>query len=224
MMQPEKVIIADDHPLFRQALLETLKTELSNTVWLEAETVNELNTLLSEQTDADLLLLDLNIPGAHGFNTLVHVRQHFPQIPVVVVSAYDDSDTIAKAMEHGASGFVPKSTPVATIFEAISQVFAGNIWTPANFSSQQNQNSKSEIAERIASLTQQQYKILMMFAEGMLNKQIAYDLNVSEATIKAHATAIFKKLNVRNRTQAVITLNELDLSESEFESELGGKA
>ncbi len=223
MMQPEKVIIADDHPLFRQALLETLKTELSSTQWLEAETVSELNTLLTQQSDADLLLLDLNIPGAHGFNTLVHVRQHFPQIPVVVVSAYDDSDTISKAMEHGASGFVPKSTPVATIFEAISQVFAGNIWTPANFSSQQSQHSKSDIAERIASLTQQQYKILMMFAEGMLNKQIAYDLNVSEATIKAHATAIFKKLNVRNRTQAVITLNELDLSESEFESGLGGK-
>lgn len=223
MMQPEKVIIADDHPLFRQALLETLKTELSSTQWLEAETVNELNALLSQESDADLLLLDLNIPGAHGFNTLVHVRQHFPQIPVVVVSAYDDSDTISKAMEHGASGFVPKSTPVATIFEAISQVFAGNLWTPPNYSAQQNQNSKSEIAERIASLTQQQYKILMMFAEGMLNKQIAYDLNVSEATIKAHATAIFKKLNVRNRTQAVITLNELDLSESEFESELGGK-
>lgn len=224
MMQPEKVIIADDHPLFRQALLETLKTELSSTQWLEAETVAELNTLLSAESDADLLLLDLNIPGAHGFNTLVHVRQHFPQIPVVVVSAYDDSDTISKAMEHGASGFVPKSTPVATIFEAISQVFAGNLWTPPSYSSQQNQHSKSDIAERIASLTQQQYKILMMFAEGMLNKQIAYDLNVSEATIKAHATAIFKKLNVRNRTQAVITLNELDLSESEFEHELGGKA
>lgn len=223
MMQPDKVIIADDHPLFRQALLETLKTELSNTQWLEAETVVELNQLLTKNSDSDLLLLDLNIPGAHGFNTLVHVRQHFPQIPVVVVSAYDDTDTITKAMEHGASGFVPKSTPVQTIFEAISQVVAGNIWTPPSFSSHQGQNSKSQIAERIASLTQQQYKILMMFAEGMLNKQIAYDLNVSEATIKAHATAIFKKLNVRNRTQAVITLGELDLSESEFESELGGK-
>lgn len=224
MMQPEKVIIADDHPLFRQALLETLKTELNKTQWLEADTVAELNTLLGEHADADLLLLDLNIPGAHGFNTLVHVRQHFPQIPVVVVSAYDDADTIGKAMEHGASGFVPKSTPVETIFEAISQVFAGNIWTPANYNStSQGQTSKSEIAERIGSLTQQQYKILMMFAEGMLNKQIAYDLNVSEATIKAHATAIFKKLNVRNRTQAVITLNELDLSETEFENELGSK-
>lgn len=220
MLQPEKVIIADDHPLFRQALLETLKTQMSATKWLEAETVDELNTMLTAHSDSDMLLLDLNIPGAHGFNTLVHVRQHFPQIPVVVVSAYDDVDTITKAMEHGASGFVPKSTPVETIFDAINQVFAGQVWTPESYSTQNNQHSKSEIAERIASLTQQQYKILMMFAEGLLNKQIAYELNVSEATIKAHATAIFKKLNVRNRTQAVITLGELELNESEFESEL----
>lgn len=223
-MQPDKVLIADDHPLFRQALLETLKTELTETQWREAETVDELNKLLAANTDADLLLLDLNIPGAHGFNTLVHVRQHYPQIPVVVVSAYDDTDTITQAMSHGASGFVPKSTPVETIFEAISKVVAGEIWTPVSFNAGQGQHSKSDIAERIASLTQQQYRILMMFAEGLLNKQIAYDLNVSEATIKAHATAIFKKLNVRNRTQAVITLSELDLSESEFESELTQKS
>ncbi|MBU2880641.1 response regulator transcription factor [Psychrosphaera sp. B3R10] len=219
-MQPEKIIVADDHPLFRQALLETLRSKLTHTQWLEAENVNELNTLLAENTDADLLLLDLNIPGAHGFNTLIHVRRHFPQIPVVVVSAYDDVDTISSAMEHGSSGFVPKSTPVETIFLAINEVFSGNIWTPPNFSAQTAQSGKSDIAERIASLTPQQYKILMMFAEGLLNKQIAYDLHVSEATIKAHATAIFKKLNVRNRTQAVITLNELDLSGTAFETEL----
>ncbi|NVK23431.1 MAG: response regulator transcription factor [Gammaproteobacteria bacterium] len=223
MMQPDKILIADDHPLFRQALLETLKTELTHTQWLEAQNVEELNKLLAAHNDTDLLLLDLNIPGAHGFNTLVHVRQHYPQIPVVVVSAYDDSDTINQAMSHGASGFVPKSTPVETIFEAINKVVSGDIWTPPSFNSQQCQPSKSEIAERIASLTHQQYKILMMFAEGLLNKQIAYELNVSEATIKAHATAIFKKLNVRNRTQAVITLGELELAESEFETGLTDK-
>lgn len=221
MLQPEKVIIADDHPLFRQALLETLKSKMHSTNWLEAETVEQLNDMLGKNDDADLLLLDLNIPGAHGFNTLVHVRQHFPQIPVVVVSAYDDVDTINKAMAYGAAGFVPKSTPVETIFEAISKVISGGLWTPPEYDSNTSQSpSKSDIAERVASLTQQQYKILMMFAEGLLNKQIAYDLNVSEATIKAHATAIFRKLNVRNRTQAVIVLKELDLSETNFEQEL----
>ncbi len=220
MLQPEKVIIADDHPLFRHALLETLKSKLTSTLWLEADTVDQLNQQLSEHKDADLLLLDLNIPGAHGFNTLIHVRQHYQQLPVVVISAYDDTDTINKVMEFGASAFVPKSTDVETIYQAITQVYQGGVWTPPNWQGAQAGNSKSDIASRVASLTQQQYKILMMFAEGLLNKQIAYELNVSEATIKAHATAIFRKLNVRNRTQAVITIAELDLAESAFEHEL----
>lgn len=220
MFLPDKVIIADDHPLFRQALLETLKERMRQTLWIEAETVQQLDTSLDIHTDADLLLLDLNIPGAHGFNTLIHVRQHFPQIPVVVVSAYEDRDTISQAMSYGAAGFIPKSTDVNTIFDAINEVLSGQVWTPEAFNNNTQEESKSEVAERIASLTQQQYKILLMFAEGLLNKQIAYDLNVSEATIKAHATAIFRKLNVRNRTQAVIVLGQLDLNEPEFSSEL----
>ena len=220
MLKPEKIIITDDHPLFRKALLETLKESLPTTQWLEAETVEGLDILLSENTEADLLLLDLNIPGAHGFNTLIHIRQHFPQIPVVIISAYEDNDTITKAMRYGASGFIPKSSPASSIFEAINQVLAGGLWTPETLTEQNVQNSQSQIAANVASLTQQQYRILMMFAEGMLNKQIAYDLSVSEATIKAHATAIFRKLNVRNRTQAVILLSQLDISEQGFPREL----
>ncbi|WP_448565814.1 response regulator [Thalassotalea ganghwensis] len=218
MIQPEKIIIADDHPLFRQALLDTLKGQLTDTLWIQAQTIAELEQQLTAHQDADLLLLDLNIPGAHGFNTLIHVRTHYPQIPVVVVSAHEEHDTIAKAMEYGASGFVPKSSPVTLIFLAIEQVLTGNIWTPENFLSDTN-TQDSDIAQRVASLTQQQYKILMMFAQGMLNKQIAYDLDVSEATIKAHATAIFRKLNVRNRTQAVIAISQLDLSDNQFSAE-----
>jgi DNA-binding NarL/FixJ family response regulator len=216
MIQPEKIIIADDHPLFRQALLGTLKAKLTYTTWLEAQTIAELEQQLTSHTDSDLLLLDLNIPGAHGFNTLIHVRNHFPQIPVVIVSAHEDHDTISKAMEYGAAGFVPKSTPVDDIYSAIVAVLSGNIWLPASFEQSQKSNDDSNIAERVASLTQQQYRILMMFAQGMLNKQIAYDLNVSEATIKAHATAIFRKLDVRNRTQAVIAIAQLDLTEAGF--------
>ncbi len=217
MIQPEKIIIADDHPLFRQALLGTLKAKLTYTTWLEAQTIEELEQQLTSHNDSDLLLLDLNIPGAHGFNTLIHVRNHFPQIPVVIVSAHEDHDTISKAMEYGAAGFVPKSTPVDDIYSAIVAVLSGNTWLPASFEQVQNDNNESDIAERVASLTQQQYRILMMFAQGMLNKQIAYDLNVSEATIKAHATAIFRKLDVRNRTQAVIAISQLDLTEAGFQ-------
>jgi len=216
MIQPEKIIIADDHPLFRQALLDTLKIQLTKTQWVEAQTITELEQQLIAHQDADLLLLDLNIPGAHGFNTLIHVRNHYPQIPVVVVSAHEDQETIAQAMEYGAAGFVPKSTPVSAILAAIQQVLIGNIWVPEQFQKNAENAQHIDIAERVASLTQQQYKILMMFAQGMLNKQIAYDLNVSEATIKAHATAIFRKLDVRNRTQAVIAIGQLDLTDISF--------
>ncbi len=216
MIQPEKIIIAYDHPLFRQALLGTLKAKLSHTQWLEAETIDQLEQQLQANSDSDLLLLDLNIPGAHGFNTLIHVRNHFPQIPVVVVSAHEDHNTISQAMSYGAAGFVPKSTPVDDIFTAIMAVLSGDLWLPESFQSAQVASNKGDIAERVASLTQQQYRILMMFAQGLLNKQIAYDLNVSEATIKAHATAIFRKLDVRNRTQAVIAIGQLDLTEAKF--------
>jgi len=217
MIQPEKIIIADDHPLFRQALLGTLKSKLGQTQWLEAQTIAELEQQLQDHSDSDLLLLDLNIPGAHGFSTLIHVRNHFPQIPVVVVSAHEDQKTISKAMGYGAAGFVPKSTPVDDIFAAIVAVLSGETWLPASFQNAQENNDNIDVAERVASLTQQQYRILMMFAQGLLNKQIAYDLNVSEATIKAHATAIFRKLDVRNRTQAVIAITQLDLSKTGFE-------
>ena len=216
MIQPEKIIIADDHPLFRQALLGTLKNKLGQTQWLEAQTIAELEQCLQDNSDSDLLLLDLNIPGAHGFSTLIHVRNHFPQIPVVVVSAHEDHGTISKAMGYGAAGFVPKSTPVDDIFNAIVTVLSGEIWLPQSFQTMQDSGDITDIADRVASLTQQQYRILMMFAQGLLNKQIAYDLNVSEATIKAHATAIFRKLDVRNRTQAVIAIAQLDLKETSF--------
>ncbi len=216
MIQPEKIIIADDHPLFRQALLGTLKNKLTKTQWLEAQTIAELEQQLQNNNDSDLLLLDLNIPGAHGFSTLIHVRNHFPQIPVVIVSAHEDQNTISKAMKYGAAGFIPKSTPIDDIFNAIVAVLSGETWLPKSFESILENTDATDIAERVASLTQQQYRILLMFAQGLLNKQIAYDLNVSEATIKAHATAIFRKLDVRNRTQAVIAIAKLDLNEAGF--------
>ncbi|MFD2167375.1 response regulator [Thalassotalea euphylliae] len=216
MIQPDNIIIADDHPLFRQALLATLMPKFANCKWQEAQTIAELEQQLIAHADADLLILDLNIPGGHGFNNLVNIRKQYPQLPVVIISAHEDNDTIGKAIELGAAGFIPKSTPVDTIYQAIVDVIAGKQWLPSQFQQKAPEAEYHDIAEKVASLTQQQHKILMMFAEGMLNKQIAYDLNVSEATIKAHATAIFKKLNVRNRTQAVIAIGQLDLSDQEF--------
>ncbi len=212
---PRKIIIADDHPLFRQALLQILTAKLPNVSWIEAQTIEQLNDALEQHQDADLLLLDLNIPGAHGFNTLIKVRSQRAQLPVVVVSAHEDEDTVVKAMEFGASGFVPKSTPVEQIFKAIREVLKGETWIPEHINLKRAAAS-SDIGERIRSLTPQQHKILLMFADGLLNKQIAHQLSLSEATVKAHATAIFRKLNVLNRTQAVIAIGQLEVGASSF--------
>ncbi|MCM2680065.1 response regulator [Echinimonas agarilytica] len=213
MRLADQIIIADDHPLFRQALMLTLKTtpELTDVDWLEADTVGALEKLLEQHADADLLVLDLQIPGAHGFSTLVHVRSHFPDLPVVVVSAHEEEDNIRRAMHAGAAGFVPKSSAPEVLQQALIAILQGQIWVPND--AILSQAVDDDIVSQMASLTPQQHRILMMFAEGMLNKQIASDLNVSEATVKAHATAIFKKLNVRNRTQAVIAISQLDLSQ-----------
>ncbi len=209
---PEKIIIADDHPLFRQALLIALKEQFNTTQWLEAETVESISECLAQNVDADLLLLDLNIPGAHGFDHLIRIRKQYPDIPVVVISAYSDETIIAKAMQHGASGFVPKSESVPTIITAITQVLSGQLWVPGTF--EKVQEEVSHVAdEAIAKLTVQEYRILMMFSEGLLNKQIGDKLCVAEATVKAHASAIFRKLNVRNRTQAAMMLGQLDVAD-----------
>jgi DNA-binding NarL/FixJ family response regulator len=209
---PEKIIIADDHPLFRQALLIALKEQFNTTQWLEAETVESISECLVQNADADLLLLDLNIPGAHGFDHLIRIRKQYPDIPVVVISAYSDETIIGKAMQHGASGFVPKSESVPTIITAITQVLSGQLWVPGTF--EKVQEEVSNVAdEAIAKLTVQEYRILMMFSEGLLNKQIGDKLCVAEATVKAHASAIFRKLNVRNRTQAAMMLGQLDVAD-----------
>ncbi|QFI40230.1 response regulator transcription factor [Moritella marina ATCC 15381] len=211
-VMPEKIIIADDHPLFRQALLIALKEQFNTTQWLEAETVESISECLAQNVDADLLLLDLNIPGAHGFDHLIRIRKQYPDIPVVVISAYSDETIIAKAMQHGASGFVPKSESVPTIITAITQVLSGQLWVPGTF--EKVQEEVSHVAdEAIAKLTVQEYRILMMFSEGLLNKQIGDKLCVAEATVKAHASAIFRKLNVRNRTQAAMMLGQLDVAD-----------
>ncbi|MEH6446307.1 MAG: response regulator transcription factor [Oceanospirillaceae bacterium] len=215
MSSTEKIIIADDHPLFRQALAVMLRAHFKDAQLYEAETVFELEELLTAQKDAaDLILLDLDIPGAQGFNTLINLRSERPEIGVVIISGIEDIDTINKAMHHGAAGFIPKSTSVADMVEAIKKVFTGELWTPAGGYDPATCDVK--IDERIDSLTPQQHKILLMFADGLLNKQIAYELGLAESTIKSHASTVFLKLGVRNRTQAVIVLNEITMAQNSF--------
>jgi DNA-binding NarL/FixJ family response regulator len=210
-----KIILADDHPLFRQALTLTLKSHFNGAEIFEAQTIPELENQLRNVNDADLLLLDLDIPGAKGFDSLIAIRHAYPNLGVVIISGFEDKETIYKAMNFGAAGFIPKSTPVSEMVMAIKEVLNGTLWTPdGKFNSN---DIKTSIADdKVSSLTPKQRKILLMFADGLLNKQIAYELGLSESTIKSHASTIFLKLGVRNRTQAVILLNEVQLNQSVF--------
>jgi DNA-binding NarL/FixJ family response regulator len=213
-LQAETVIVADDHPLFRTAIKEALEAEQGETNFLEASSFESLQKLVDEQKEVDLVLLDLHMPGVSGFAGLVYLCKRYPSVPVVIISANEDPVVIKRALEHGAAGFIPKSSSIDTITQAISSILLGEIWAPALTQSDLpgNNTSEVELAERMAQLTPQQFKVLMMMSQGLLNKQIAYELGVSEATIKAHVTAIMTKLGVSNRTQAVLAANQLSVS------------
>jgi len=207
-----QIIVADDHPLFREALKAAVARLDSATSFVEADSVATLLVALEAQPEADLLLLDLNMPGAQGFNSLAHVRGSRPGLPVVVVSADDDPQTIAGALRYGAQGFIPKSLEASHIGQAIEAVLAGEIYTPPGYHPPrltQESDEDLRIARRIAELTPQQFRVLGMLCAGLLNKQIAYELDVSEATVKAHVTAILRKLGVTTRTQAVLAAGRL---------------
>ena len=209
-MTKHRIIIVDDHPLFRGALNQALTAGLATCEVLEAASLDQLTARLQTDDDIDLILLDLAMPGVQGFSGLLYLRSEYPAIPVIIVSASDDANTIRRAMSFGASGFVPKSQPSDQIRSAVAAVLDGAVWTPPSVDLDGgNDEDMTELAGRLSSLTPQQVRVLMMLGEGLLNKQIAYRLSVSEATIKAHVSAILQKLGVDSRTQAVIAVNKI---------------
>lgn len=207
--------VADDHPLFRSALLEIINAHFQDVKITESSDLDSTLAALEADLELDLLLLDLHMPGSQDLFGLVNVREKFPAIPVVVISARDDVETISRSIGHGASAYIPKSASPVTIHEAIKNVTEGETWVPEIARSRLRKIDEEEmsLAAKIASLTPQQYKVLCFLREGWLNKQIGYEIGVTEATVKAHITAIFRKLGVSNRTQAVIVLSKLSLDE-----------
>jgi DNA-binding NarL/FixJ family response regulator len=208
-----EVLIADDHPLFRDALARAVTQAVPDVSLFQADSVAALLNLIEGHPHAELLLLDLHMPGANGFSALVHLRGQQPGLPVIIVSAQEDARVIQRAMGHGASGYIPKSTSADSIVAAIRRVLDGDVWLPPHVSglSARVESAEAAAAAHVAELTPQQFRVLGMIAEGLLNKQIAYELNVSEATIKAHMTAIMRKLNVSNRTQVALLARRLAL-------------
>ncbi|MDN3678941.1 response regulator transcription factor [Vibrio tapetis subsp. quintayensis] len=202
------IIIADDHPLFRNALFQSVHMAISGANLLEADSLDALLSLLKKDQEPDLLLLDLKMPGANGLSGLIHLRAEYPDLPIVVVSASEDASIVTQVKSHGAFGFIPKSSDMRELVAALNQVLGGEPFFPKDLIT--NNQACNDLAQKIAALTPQQYRVLGMLSDGLLNKQIAYELHVSEATIKAHMTAIFRKLGVKNRTQAVILLQQLE--------------
>jgi len=204
-----KILVTDDHPLFRDALIGALSQGLTEATVRGAASVFALHEALNAELP-DLVLLDLHLPDASGFSALVHVRAQYPELPVIIISAHEEPTVMQRALAHGAAAYITKSAAPDQMIAIIQTVLDGEEWRPPwPRSAAAMRSDELDMAERLRELTPQQYRVLLMLAEGQLNKQIAYDLNVSEATIKAHMTAIFRKLGVQNRTQAVLALGIL---------------
>ena len=211
------LLIADDHPLFRAALRQAACDALGDVELFEAGTLDGVLLLLEAQPQVDLVLLDLHMPGNHGLAGLAAVRAQHPGVAVMVVSANDDPRVVRRALDHGAAGFIPKRTGMDEIRRAIGAMLDCETWLPDDLRSALTHTAPdpadSALAARLSRLTPQQFRVLALIAEGLLNKQIADRLDVQERTVKAHVTAIFEKLGVRNRTQASLLLRELALAE-----------
>jgi DNA-binding NarL/FixJ family response regulator len=210
--QSHHLLIADDHPLFRGALREAINGVFGRADVAEAGSFEEVSEYLERgAAEIDLILLDLSMPGVRGFSGLMYLRAQYPSLPIVVVSANDDPTVIRRCMEFGASGFIPKTLGVEALRAAVARVLRGEVWTPPDFDlTRQSDGEMAAMIARLATLTPQQVRVLMMLSSGLLNKQIAYELGVSEATVKAHVSAILQKLGVESRTQAVIAAGKIE--------------
>jgi DNA-binding NarL/FixJ family response regulator len=209
--QSYHLVIADDHPLFRGALREAVTGLFGRAEVAEAGTFEEVSELLEGGGDVDLILLDLRMPGVRGFSGLMYLRAQYPSLPIVVVSATDDPAVIRRCIDFGASGFIPKTLGIEALRQAIARVLQGEVWTPPDVDlTRQSDGEITAMIARLSTLTPQQVRVLMMLSGGLLNKQIAYELGVSEATVKAHVSAILQKLGVESRTQAVIAAGKIE--------------
>ncbi len=209
-----KIVIADDHPLFRAALQQTLQSGLDSEAQpclLQADTITAVHELLERHPDTDLVLLDLNMPEAQGFCGLANLRGAFPSVPIAIISASDQPYIIRQAADLGASGFIPKTLSPLELAAAVAALLTGDTWFSQSLQRVERglDQATAEFARRLATLTPHQFRVYTMITEGLLNKQIAFELTISEPTVKAHVTAILRKLNVRDRKQVIIAAQAL---------------
>lgn len=205
-----KIIIADDHPLFRAALKYTLQgaNSFAELEIVECQTIAEVHVQLESDAEPDVVLLDLHMPGATGFGGLVNLRSCFPSIPIVIISGDDSHAVVCKAEQLGAAGFISKALTPEKLQQAIAAVLDGRTWFDK--AAAERDPELEDIAARVASLTPHQFRVFSMVSLGLLNKQIGYDLNVTEPTVKSHVTAIMRKLGVRKRTEVILLAKKLE--------------
>jgi DNA-binding NarL/FixJ family response regulator len=224
-----RFLIIDDHPLFREALQSALQLAYPDAETVEARLIEDALAVLEKGQSFDLALLDLSMPGVQGFEGLLTVRTRYPRLPVVVVSGHEDPRIVSETLSYGAAGFIPKSARKDDLAKAIREVMEGEVYVPSDFAGEQadpDRDDRAELVRRLATLTPQQMRVLGMLRQGLLNKQIAFELQVGETTVKAHVSEILRKLHVYSRTQAVIEVSRLDHGELFRDTEefsVGGK-
>lgn len=208
-----KFLIADDHPLYREALIAALSSEFENAKYHESDSLDSTLMVLNKHRSMSLILLDLNMPGCDNFYGLLRVKQRFEELPIIVISATETPDVVSQAMEFGAKAYITKTTPTADIIEAVKTVIGGETWLPESLKEAVAQVDSTivDVAEQVKALTPKQFRVLTMVRKGLMNKQIAEQLNVTEATVKAHISSIFKQFNVKSRTQILVKVEKLQL-------------
>jgi len=214
-MSEASVVIADDHPLFRAALKQAVNQCLDQVGVLESENVEDLLELIEQNPQLELVFLDLHMPGADGFTALSKLQNHHSDLTVVMVSSDEAPEIMQKAIDFGAAAFIPKSADLEVIATAIDEVLDGETWLPEGIELEGGKTEtekNKKLASQLAQLTPQQYTVLSMIADGQLNKQIAYDLDIKETTVKKHVSAILEKLEVTNRTMAGLVFQQLKLN------------
>jgi DNA-binding NarL/FixJ family response regulator len=211
LIEKTRILIADDHPLILGALRHALTGAIDGAEIHEARDLESLSAALEATPDMDLVLLDLSMPGVRGFSGLIYLRAQHAGVPVAVVSANRDPSVMRACIELGAAAYIPKSLDLETMRAAVRTVLDGGRWIPPDLDLTAPEDGAANLVlRRLSSLTPQQVRVLMMLSEGLLNKQIAYELSVSEATVKAHVSAILQKLGVESRTQAVIVASNIE--------------
>ncbi len=208
-VEPDRILIADDHPLVRDGLRTVIAARFERAEIVEAGSLDETIALLEENGEYDLVLLDVNMPGTGGTAGLERLRKLFPALPIVMISAGADRALVTAALAAGAAGFIPKSLRREGIAEALSTVLAGDIYVPAEYDQSGDSEEIRDIWARVEQLSPQQRIVLGQIVAGKLNKQIAYELNISMTTVKAHVSAVLGKLGVVSRTQAAVAAGKI---------------